>query len=139
MTTQTDGAIGYVEYAYAKQNKMANIDADQHGAQGRRPGRGLVPGRRGERGLEHRRPGYYLILTDQAGANSWPITGASFILVYAKPPDAAATGEALKFFDWAYKNGGKMAADLDYVPLPTALDRSRCGPPGRPRSRAVTL
>ncbi|MEJ0005534.1 MAG: hypothetical protein WDM77_03895 [Steroidobacteraceae bacterium] len=50
-----------------------------------------------------------------------PITGASFILVYANPPDAAATGEALKFFDWSYKNGTQMAADLDYVPLPAAL------------------
>jgi len=66
-------------------------------------------------------PGYYLILTDQPGAASWPITGASFILVYGTPPDAAATGAALKFFDWAYKNGGKMAADLDYVPLPDSL------------------
>jgi phosphate transport system substrate-binding protein len=66
-------------------------------------------------------PGYFLILTNQAGANSWPITGASFILVYATPPDVAATGTALKFFDWAFKNGGKMAADLDYVPLPDAL------------------
>jgi phosphate transport system substrate-binding protein len=65
--------------------------------------------------------GYYLILTDQAGASSWPITGASFILVYANPPDPAATGEALKFFGWAYKNGRQMASDLDYVPLPPAL------------------
>jgi phosphate transport system substrate-binding protein len=66
-------------------------------------------------------PGYYLILTDQAGEKSWPITGASFILVYGVPPDAAATAAALKFFDWAYKNGGKMAAELDYVPLPEPL------------------
>jgi len=66
-------------------------------------------------------PGYYLILTDQPGAASWPITGASFILVYSTPPDAAATGEALKFFDWAYKNGAPMASELDYVPLPKAL------------------
>jgi phosphate transport system substrate-binding protein len=64
---------------------------------------------------------YYLILTNQPGAKSWPITGASFILLYATPPDAAATGSALKFFDWAYKNGGKMAAELDYVPLPESL------------------
>ena len=65
--------------------------------------------------------GYYLILTDQDGADSWPITGASFILVYAAPPDPVATAEALKFFAWAYKNGGPMAAELDYVPLPAAL------------------
>ncbi len=65
--------------------------------------------------------GYYLILTDQAGAKSWPITGASFILVYKQPSDAAAVGEALKFFAWAYKDGGTMAAELDYVPLPASL------------------
>jgi phosphate transport system substrate-binding protein len=66
-------------------------------------------------------PGYYLILTDQPCAGCWPITGASFILIYGVPPDAAATGEALKFFDWAYRNGAKMAAELDYVPLPESL------------------
>jgi phosphate transport system substrate-binding protein len=64
---------------------------------------------------------YYLILTDQAGAKSWPITGASFILVYRQPTDAAQVGEALKFFAWAYKDGAAMASELDYVPLPAAL------------------
>src|SRR5260370_27838949 len=64
---------------------------------------------------------YYLILTDQAGAKSWPITGASFILVYKQPEDAASVNEALKFFAWAYKDGASMAAELDYVPLPAAL------------------
>jgi phosphate transport system substrate-binding protein len=64
---------------------------------------------------------YYLILTDQAGAKSWPITGASFILVYKQPDDAASVNEALKFFAWAYKDGASMAAELDYVPLPAAL------------------
>jgi len=64
---------------------------------------------------------YYLILTDQAGAKSWPITGASFILVYKHPEDAASVGAALKFFAWAYQDGASMAAELDYVPLPAAL------------------
>ena len=64
---------------------------------------------------------YYLILTDQGGAKSWPITGASFILVYKQPGDAAAVGEALKFFAWAYKDGASMAGELDYVPLPAPL------------------
>ncbi len=64
---------------------------------------------------------YYLILTDQAGAKSWPITGASFILVYKQPSDAASVNEALKFFAWAYKDGASMAGELDYVPLPAAL------------------
>ena len=66
-------------------------------------------------------PGYYLILTDQAGAASWPITGASFILVYATPPNAAETTEALKFFDWAYKSGDSIASGLEYIPLPDAV------------------
>jgi len=99
MTTQTDGAIGYVEYAFAKQNKMAyTLLTNKAGADS-----------------------YYLILTDQAGGKSWPITGASFILVYKEPQDAASVNEALKFFAWAYKDGGSMAAELDYVPLPAPL------------------
>jgi phosphate transport system substrate-binding protein len=65
--------------------------------------------------------GYYLILTDQDGAKSWPITGASFILLYKQPEDAAPVNEALKFFAWAYKDGATMAAELDYVPLPAPL------------------
>ena len=64
---------------------------------------------------------YYLILTDQSGAKTWPITGASFILLYGVPRDVAATTEALKFFNWAYKSGSQMAAELDYVPLPESL------------------
>ncbi len=72
------------------------------------------------------RQNYYVILTDQPGAKSWPIAGATFILMYKAPENPAASAEALKFFDWAYKNGSQMAADLDYVPLPsnvTALIR----------------
>ena len=64
---------------------------------------------------------YYLILTDQPGAKNWPITGASFILVYKQPGDAASVNEALKFFAWAYTDGATMAAELDYVPLPAPL------------------
>ena len=64
------------------------------------------------------RPGFYQILTDQPGATSWPITAATFILMQKKPQDPAAASEALKFFDWAYAKGGKMAEDLDYIPLP---------------------
>ena len=101
---QTDGAIGYVEYAYAKQNKMAYAQLINKDGKRRSERRG-VPGRRRECRLGATPTGYYLILTDQAGAKSWPITGASFILMYAQPPDPAAGAEALKFFDWAYKNG----------------------------------
>src|SRR5580698_1389798 len=120
MTRQTDGAIGYVEYAYAKQTQMAYADLVN------KSGKTVVPSAESFQAAAavadwKSAPGYFLILTDQAGDKSWPITGASFILVYSTPPDPAATGAALKFFDWAYKNGGKMAADLDYVPLPQGL------------------
>ena len=120
MTTQTDGAIGYVEYAYAKQNKMAYVQLKNHDGKTVTPNAESFQAAAGSADWAHA-PGYFLILTDQAGAGSWPITGASFILVYGTPPDPAATGAALKFFDWAYKNGGKMAAELDYVPLPDKL------------------
>jgi phosphate transport system substrate-binding protein len=120
MTTQTDGAIGYVEYAYAKQNKMAYVQLKNHDGKTVEPSADTFQAAASNADWAHA-PGYYLILTDQAGAKSWPITGASFILVYGTPPDPAATGAALKFFDWAYKNGGKMAAELDYVPLPASL------------------
>lgn len=120
MTTQTDGAIGYVEYAYAKQNNMAYAQLVNKGGKAVAPSAETFQAAAANADWAHA-PGYYLILTDQPGAASWPITGASFILVYATPPNPAETAEALKFFDWAYKNGGKMASELDYVPLPESL------------------
>jgi phosphate transport system substrate-binding protein len=63
-------------------------------------------------------PGFGVILTDQPGAASWPITSATFILIHKQPKDPAAAAEALKFFAWAYAKGGKMAEELDYVPMP---------------------
>jgi phosphate transport system substrate-binding protein len=120
MTTQTDGAIGYVEYAYAKQNKMSfTLLTNKNGAV-------VSPSAETFQAAAasadwSKADSYYLILTDQAGAKSWPITGASFILVYRQPADAAPVGEALKFFAWAYKDGAAMASELDYVPLPAAL------------------
>jgi phosphate transport system substrate-binding protein len=120
MTHQTDGAIGYVEYAYAKQTGMAYADLVNPAGQAVAPSAESFQAAAGNADWAHAE-GYFLILTNQAGAKSWPITGASFILLYATPPDVVATGAALKFFDWAYKNGGKMAAELDYVPLPDAL------------------
>ena len=120
MTHQTDGAIGYVEYAYAKQTNMAYCDLVNKAGKTVAPGAEAFQAAAASADWAHA-PGYHLILTDQPGEKSWPITGASFILVYAVPPDPAATGEALKFFDWAYNNGAKMAAELDYVPLPDSL------------------
>jgi phosphate transport system substrate-binding protein len=63
-------------------------------------------------------PGYYVILTDQPGEKSWPITASTFILMQRAPADKAASGEAIKFFKWAFANGGKMAEELDYIPMP---------------------
>src|SRR5258705_1451065 len=120
MTHQTDGAIGYVEYAYAKQNKMAYTALTNKAGKVVAPSTESFQAAAANADWTHAE-GYYLILTDQEGAKSWPITGASFILVYQQPSDAAAVGEALKFFAWAYKEGGAMAAELDYVPLPAPL------------------
>ena len=66
-------------------------------------------------------PGFYLILTDSPGAKSWPIAGATFILIPKQPKDPAAANEALKFFAWAYKNGDAMAGSLDYIPMPDSV------------------
>ena len=116
-TTQTDGAIGYVEYAYAKQNKMTYtkmVNADGKVVEPK-----IAAFQAAASGVDWANsPGYYVVLTNQAGADSWPITGASFILVYKQPDNPAAVLTALKFFDWAYSNGDKMAEDLDYVPIP---------------------
>src|SRR5262249_13694750 len=102
MTTQTDGAIGYVEYAYAKQNKMPYANLINSG------GKKVTPNAQSFQAAAANAdwanaPGFHLILTNQPGDKSWPITGASFILLYATPPDPAATSAALKFFDWAFK------------------------------------
>ena len=115
-TTQTSGAIGYVEYAYVKQTSMTYARMINH------DGKYAVPEARSFQAAAAnadwaKADNYYLILTDQPGADSWPITGASFILMHADSKDSN-TAAALKFFDWAYKNGQKMAEDLDYVPLP---------------------
>jgi phosphate transport system substrate-binding protein len=120
MTTQTDGSIGYVEYAYAKQNKMTYAVLTNKSGATVAPGADTFQAAAASADWA-KADSYFLILTDQAGAKSWPITGASFILVYKNPPDPAAVKEALKFFAWAYKDGGQMAGELDYVPLPASL------------------
>jgi phosphate transport system substrate-binding protein len=120
MTTQTDGAIGYVEYAYAKQNKMSFTLLTNKSGGVVSPSADSFQAAAANADWS-KADSYYLILTDQQGAKSWPITGASFILVYRQPADGAPVAEALKFFDWAYKDGGAMASELDYVPLPTSL------------------
>jgi phosphate transport system substrate-binding protein len=120
MTTQTDGAIGYVEYAYAKQNKMSYASMSNKAGNVVEPSAETFQAAAANADWAHA-DSFYVILTDQAGAKSWPITGASFILVYKQPDDPAAVAEALKFFAWAFKDGASMAAELDYVPLPPSL------------------
>jgi phosphate transport system substrate-binding protein len=138
LTRQTEGAIGYVEYAYAKQNHLtyalmqnkaghwvtptaANFAAAAAGAQWSAA------------------PGFYLLLLNQPGANSWPITGATFILMHKQQSNAATAHDVLAFFDWAYKSGDPEAAALDYVPLPPAVKAlirkswsTIVGPDGKP-------
>ena len=120
MTTQTDGAIGYVEYAYAKQNKMSFSLLINKAGKSVVPDADSFQAAAANADWAHS-DSYYVILTDQAGPQSWPITGASFILLYKQPDDAAAVGEALKFFAWSFKDGGSFAMELDYVPLPAPL------------------
>jgi phosphate transport system substrate-binding protein len=117
MTAQTGGAIGYVEYAYAKQNKMTYARLINHDGKTVAPEAAAFQAAAANADWA-KADGFFLILTDQAGAASWPITGASFILMHPQAKDAAASTEALKFFDWAYKSGVSLAQDLDYVPIP---------------------
>ena len=110
-------SIGYVEYAYALQNKMNHVQMKNHDGNFVQPDsdafKAAAAGAQWDKA-----PSFYEILTDEAGKNSWPISGATFILMH-KAQDKPETGlEVLKFFDWAYANGGKLASDLDYVPLP---------------------
>ncbi|HEV7394595.1 MAG TPA: phosphate ABC transporter substrate-binding protein PstS [Burkholderiales bacterium] len=110
------GSIGYVEYAYAKQNKLA------HAIMQNASGAYIAPDdstfKAAAAGAEWSKAAFYEILTNQPGKDSWPITGATFILVHKSPEKPQQVAEVLKFFNWAYENGDKLAADLDYVPLP---------------------
>jgi phosphate transport system substrate-binding protein len=121
---QTKNSIGYVEYAYAKQNKLTY--AVMANAAGKVVQPTMETFQAAAANADWSVPGYYQILTNQPGDKSWPITAATFILMYAQPQDKAASAEALKFFDWAFKSGDKMAQDLDYIPMPTTVaDRIR--------------
>lgn len=118
---QTKGSIGYVETAYAKQNKLTTtkminkdgkvVEANAAGVQAAAANADWV-----------KSDGFYLIITDQPGAAAWPISASTFILMPKEVKDPAAAGEALKFFAWAYKNGEKMADELDYVAMPPAVE-----------------
>jgi phosphate transport system substrate-binding protein len=120
MVRQTPGAIGYVEYAYAKQNHMT------YALMQNRQGRFVPPTAQNfaaaAAGAQWQSaPGLYLLLLDQPGAAAWPITGATFILMHLKQANAGTGHSVLAFFDWAYKNGDPAAEQLDYVPLPAPV------------------
>ena len=114
---QTKGSIGYVEYAYALQNKLTFTKMVNKAGKTVAPTSEAFQAAAGNADWKSQ-PGYGVILANQPGEKSWPMTAATWILVYKQPTDAAATAEALKFFAWAYKNGGKMAESLDYVSMP---------------------
>ena len=114
------GSIGYVEYAYALQNKMAYAQLQNKAGKFVKPDSETFQA--AAAGADWAgTPGFNLMLTDQTGENSWPITGATFILVYRKQEKPEVGKEVLKFFDWAYRHGGKLAEQLDYVPMPTSV------------------
>jgi len=115
--TQAKGSIGYVEYAYAKQNKMTYTKMVNKDGKTVEPTSATFAAAASHTDWASV-PGFGVILANQSGGDSWPMTAATWILVYKQPKDPAATSEALKFFAWAYKNGGKMAEELDYVPMP---------------------
>jgi phosphate transport system substrate-binding protein len=117
---QAQGSIGYVESAYAKQNNLTTLKMVN------KDGKTVSPVPEAFQAAAANAdwagsPGFYVLLTDEPGANSWPIAGATFILIHKQVPDAAAALEALKFFGWAYANGSKMAEDLDYIPMPAPV------------------
>jgi len=114
------GSIGYVEYAYVKKNNLNFMQLrNKDGNYVSPDDKTFAAAAAGADWFSV--PGMGLSIVDQKGAQTWPISTASFILMYKSPADKAASQEALKFFDWAFKNGKNLALELDYVPLPDSL------------------
>jgi len=119
-TANTVGALGYVEYAYAKQNNLTYAKMLNHA------GKTVAPTAEAFQAAAAgadwtSAPDFHVIMTDAPGDKSWPVAGSTFILMQAVPTDVASSDAALKFFDWGYKNGKQMASDLDYVPMPDSV------------------
>ena len=117
---QVPNAIGYVEYAYAKQNGIPHVLVRNRAGQFPQPEEGSFKAAAAHADWSAA-PGFGIALNDQPGDHAWPITAATFILVPQAPDKPERTAEVLKFFDWAYRNGAELAAELDYVPLPDAV------------------
>ena len=114
------GAVGYVEYAYAKKNNIPYMSLQNKDGKFVRPeDASFAAAAAGADWFSV--PGMGLSIVDQKGANAWPISTASFIIMYRDPDNKAASAEVLKFFDWSFRNGKQAALDLDYVPLPDVL------------------
>jgi len=118
MVRQLPGTLGYVEFAYVKQTKMNWVNVQNSSGTWVAPTEDAFKAAAANADWNKT---YYQILTNQEGKEAWPISGATFILVYIKPSDAVASKTAINFFDWAFINGDKAADDLDYVALPLAV------------------
>jgi phosphate transport system substrate-binding protein len=117
---QTKGSMGYVEFAYAKQNKLTYTKMVNSAGKSVAPTAEAFQAAAANADWKSQ-PGYGVILANQAGDNSWPMTAATWILIHKKPQDPAAAAEALKFFAWCYAKGAKMAEELDYVAMPAKV------------------
>jgi phosphate transport system substrate-binding protein len=116
------GSIGYVEWAYAKKNKMAHTQLKNKDGVFLQPDDDAF--KAAAAGAEWTKtPGFAIVLTDAAGKASWPITGVSYILMHKSQADGVKGKEVLKFFDWSFKNGSAAAAELDYVPMPESVTK----------------
>ena len=118
MVRQLPGTLGYVEFAYVKQTKMNWVNVQNAAGTWVAPTEEAFKAAAANADWNRT---YFQILTNQAGKEAWPISGATFILVYLKPEDAAKSKTAIAFFDWAFASGDKAADDLDYVALPLAV------------------
>ncbi len=119
---QTPGSIGYVEYAFAKQNKLTYTKMQTRDGEFVDPVAANFAAAAAKADWAHTPGGsFYMLILDKPGATSWPITAATFILVYKHQDNPAKGQEVLKFFDWAYKDGNGLAEQLDYIPMPEAV------------------
>ncbi len=117
---QLKNSIGYVEYAYAKRNKIPHAQVRNRAGNFVQPDDATFKAAAAGADWANA-PGFYLLLTDQSAKDAWPITGASFILMHRQQAEALTGRAVLKFFDWSYKNGAKMSEELEYVHLPSSV------------------
>jgi phosphate transport system substrate-binding protein len=117
---QVPGALGYVEYAYAKQNKLTTLELKNKAGNFVQATTTAFQAAAANADWQHA-DHFYVVLTDQPGQESWPIAGATFIIIYKNQPKAEVAQTMLKYFDWCYRKGGKIAEELDYIPMPQTV------------------